>query len=215
MEITDSQFLPYPDGVDPGDGALDLQYLAQAIDAKLVTAFANYGGVVNSKLKVSVLATNSTAISGNAGLIVYPIFTTWTTLYDSTGGLEPANPFDLSGFDGGGVYRIGWSIQSQPTGAVDVLSERSMALTINVALDASSPPAFTTEFIADTAYEVNLGATSQLVDSEFWLPFPGQFPFVAGGSYVRPSFFHQNTSSTVQILAGSLAWIYRVGDLEQ
>lgn len=214
MDTTDSQHLPFPDDNDPGDGALDLQILAEAIDAKLVAQFAAMRGVINKKCKVSVLAANTVAFADSTLIEVYPTSSTWTTLYDSTGGSDTANPFDLSGFTGGGVYRVGWFCQSAPSGTVDVNTERDASLNVQVALDASTPSTFQTQILPVTSYDTNNGSVRQVVDSEIFLPFPGQFPFVTGGSNIRPNFFHLNTSSGVSILAGSLAWVVRVADLE-
>jgi len=214
MDSTDSQHLPFPEDNDPGDGALDLQLLAEAIDAKLVAQFAALRSAINKKVKISQLASNTSAFADNSLIQVYPTSSTWTTLYDSTGGSDTANPYDLSGFSGGGVYRVGFFCQSAAAGAINVNTERDVSLNVQVALDASTPSTFQTQILAATSYDTNNGTVTQVVDSEIFLPFPGQFPFVTGGSNIRPYFFHLNTSSGVSILAGSLAWLLHVGDLD-
>jgi hypothetical protein len=214
MDSTDSQHLPFPENFDPGDGALDLQVLAEAIDAKLSAQFVAMRGAINKKLKVSTLAANTSAFADSTLIQLYPTSSTWTTVYDSTGGSDTANPYDLSGFTGGGVYRVGFYCRSQPSGTVDVNTERDASLNVQVALDASTPSTFQTQILPATSYDTNNGVVVQVVDSEIFLPFPGQFPFVTGGSNIRPYFFHLNTSSGVSILTGSLAWVERVGDLD-
>lgn len=216
MELTENQDLPYPTDNDPGDGALDLQLLAEAMNARLVAQFANYRKVVNKEVKVSIMNTDATTGFTNNFLVALndPAFFTWTTLIDTTGGAQPINPFDLSGFVGGGVYRAGMFIKSQPTGTADLNTERDVSLNVQIALDATTPSTFQTQILAATSYEANNGSTLQIVDSEIFLPFPGRFPFVTSGSFITPNFFHTNTSSSVLIQATSLAWLLRVGDLD-
>jgi hypothetical protein len=213
MEVTDSQFLPYPTDNDPGDGALDLQVLAEAIDAKLVTAFASYRAALNRKVKYTFMAANGSAISANVLTTVYPNFSTWTTLYDSTGGTDTANPFDLTGFIGmtGGVYRAGMFLRTQPTGAVNANTRRFLQIEVRVAQDASPLPTTTIEGYFNEVTESSTGATFQVLECEFFLTFVTSSSF---SSLITASYFHTHTSSTVTYLANSYAWLYRVSDLE-
>jgi hypothetical protein len=213
VDVTDSQFLPFPTDNDPAAGALDLQILAEAIDAKLVTAFANYRATLNKKIKYSTMLVNGSSIAANTLTTVYPTFSTWSVLYDSTGGTAAANPFDMTGFIGmsGGVYRAGMFLKTNPSGAVNANTRRFLQIEATIAQDSSPLPTVTVEGYFNEVVEANAGGTFQVLECEFFVPFVTSSAF---SSKVVASYFHTNTSSTVTYIAGSYAWLYRVADLE-
>ena len=201
MKLTDSQLLPYPEINDPGDGALDLQVLAEAIDAKLVGEFANFRSVLNDRqIEIVTLSADFGPISsGGTGTLVS--FDTVT--YTSDGGSSTIffNPAETAG----GIYAMGCYLISNPTGAVTANSYRKAMLQA-VLYNGPSLNTFTTQTWASEVYETTTGGEHQNVMAVFYAPFPAL-------SNVGAVFQHGNTGSTVNVKAGSYMWLQRLGEI--
>ena len=207
MKLTDTQLLPYPDGNDPGDGALDLQLLAQAIDAKLVTEFASFRSVRNKWVFVQSLGADQTGLVANSTTTNFGsgtgvnfntiIYTTNLLTTGSSVTLTSANP---------GYFRVGMYVLSNPSGTVTANTYRTARIT---AVVGTGPPAFNSanEFYYTTNYESSTGGEHQFVEAMVRIEAPAYSSFQF---QVR----HGNTGSTLTLKAGSLAWVYRVSDLE-
>jgi hypothetical protein len=207
MKLTGSQLLPYPEGNDPGDGALDLQLLAQAIDAKLVAEFASFRGVRNkwvfvqsrSSDQTGLVANSTTTNFGSGTSISFNnlIYTTSLTTTGSSVALATADP---------GYFRVGLYVVSNPSGTVTANTYRTARI---VAVVGTGPPAFTSanENYYSTTYESSTGAEHQFIEAMVRIEAPAYSSF-------QFSLRHGNTGSNLTIKAGSLAWVYRVCDLE-
>lgn len=200
MEVTDSQLLPYPEGTDPGDGALDLQVLAEAIDAKLVAAFANFRSVVNAPVFMTRLSANQTGIvSGVTTTIQFD-----QIVYDTTGTSDPATP----PFSRTGYYRVGSYVSSNPSGGI---TANSSVRTFIVYRRQLITPflGFTEEFFDTTTYQSSTGGEEQSAEGLIRVD-----ALDSPGSSIRCDILHANAASTLNVIAGSRMWFYWVSDLE-
>jgi hypothetical protein len=205
MDITNTQSLPYPDCNDPGDGALDLQVLAEAIDAKLVAAFANFRAIVNRPAFIVGLSANQTGFaSGSTADIIWD-----TTIWDSTptgiGGLGSGVSFFQPGY-----WMIGCWISSVPSGGVTANSKLLIRMTYQG--DLLVPVgAVHTESVAAANFQSNTGGedvvVTQLVRQE-----ADNFPGSSG--IVTISLSHANVASTLSVNSTSMVWGFKVCDLE-
>jgi hypothetical protein len=201
VKLTDSQLLPYPEINDPGDGALDLQVLAEAIDAKLVAEYANFRSVLNDRQLeiVSLTADFGPISSGGTGTAI----SFDTVVFSSDGG--GTTIFFNPAVTAGGIYAMGCYIISNPTGAVTANSYRKTLLTATL-YNGPSVNTFTTQTWASEVYETTSGGEHQNLMAVFYAPFPAL-------SSVNALFQHGNTGSTVNVKAGSIMWLQRLGEI--
>lgn len=201
MEITDTQFFPYPEVNDPADDALDLQVLAEAIDAKLVTSFADFRAILNNEVYVSTLSANQTGFASTAVEVDFD-----TEVYDTVtgGGGPPATPF----FNSTGYYRVGTYIISVPAGAVNANTSRFTFLEFRQQL--SFPPgSVILEQAITLNWESNTGGEHQVVENLIRVDNVD-----SPGSFIHVLFSSGNTSSNTTVFAGSMLWFYKVSELE-
>lgn len=203
MEVTDSQLLPYPEGTDPANGALDLQVLAEAIDAKLTAAFAAYRTVVNCPVFMTRLSTNQTGIaSGVSTTINFD-----QIIYDTTGAESPSANIPI--FTRTGYYRVGSYVVSNPSGGV---TANSSVRTFIVCQRQLVTPLFGTaqEFFDSTTYQSSTGGEEQSAQGLLRIDSVSN----PGLSFIRCDILHLNAASTVNVIAGSRMWFHWVSDLE-
>jgi hypothetical protein len=211
MDSTPLEHLPFPEPNDPGNGALDLQILAEAIDAKATIQLAELRTVVNKPIRVTTLtATGGTPVSANSQSDVFIMGApNWSSLYDSS------TSFSLrsESMDGvgttPGIYRVGCFLITNPTGAVNNGTARHIRIEATVPTsDFTTFPTLTKLQVAySQCFEASLGSTVQQCELEFATPQPT-------ATDVQITFNHGNTSSTVALLTGSITYMYRVGDVE-
>lgn len=202
MELTDTQQFPYPGPFDPGDGALDLEVFAEAVDAKLTTAFANFRTVLNTKVKVVGLAASATGfVNGVETEIPFD-----TVLYDSTGFAGTTAFFDQVGY-----YRIGAFVLSNPSAGVTVNSLRLARLQFRQQLAIPFGAVVFEDWFTQN-YESNTGSEFQVLEGLVRVPNVD-----TPGSFIRVLFTSFNAASTTTItggIGGSLIWFYKVSNLE-
>ncbi len=200
MEVTDTQFLPYPEQNDPADDALDLQVLAEAVDTKLVAGFADFRAILNNPVYVSTLSANQTGFGATAQEVSFDL-----EVYNSTG----TNPFPSSPFfSTTGYYRVGTYVISVPAGVVDVNTSRFTYLEFRQQL--SFPPgAVILEQWTTLNWESNTGGEHQVSEGLIRVANVD-----SPGSFIHTLFSSGNTSSTTTVFAGSMIWFYKVSELE-
>lgn len=198
METTDTQFLPYPEANDPGAAALQLQVLAEAIDAQLTDAFSTFRTVVNPDVLVLRLSANQTGILLNTTTVI----DFDQVLYDTTGAGLSAS------FLSTGYFRIGSYILSNPSGGVTANSSRRTFMRYERTIFV---PAVTVvqEFFDSTTLDAGVGGEIQSVEALIRVP-----SIDAPGPFIITQFLHLNAASTMNVLAGSLMWYYKVCELE-
>lgn len=199
MKNTFSQGLPYPEAEDFGLGSLQLQVLAEAVDVKLSAAHARYDAVLDVETFLEGMTVAQNMSDGVKQIIFFN-----TLMYDSvgTGSLGPL--FTMVDFSPG-LYQAGMYVNTVPTGAVDAGSYRTIFLGL---LDYRGPgyvDRYEEEWQLD-GYETNTGGEYQTMHMTFELHSPER-------ARLTPYFEHGNTSSTVNIAAGSYWWVSRIGDL--
>lgn len=217
MNLTPNLRLPYPNNDDPGDGALDLQILAEAADAAMAAQIIAFRKTINKPCRVATLSTNTSGMTaGQEGSIFQG--QTWTILYDSSTIAFPPtiNPFDQRGMgEAPGVYHIGAYLSSQPTGAATVNSVRQLEIRATVPGDRTIFPATTTLMRGiSTGFETGVGVHPLTSELEVYTPFPTVGVDTNAGTKFDAIFFHQNVASTVQINAGAVVWIWRAADVD-
>lgn len=206
METTDTQRLPFPECVDPGVGALDLQVLAEAIDAKLVTAFANFRAVVNRPAFIVGLSANQTGFaSGSPGQDI-----TWsTTIWNSTVAL---------GIGAGvlfyepGYWMLGTWVSASPSGGTTANSRYSVRLTYQGAL-LTPIGGESDELVGTINYQSSTGGEDQVVTHLVRQEFNDTTSF-SGGGHVSVNIYHENVASTLTVTSTSIVWGFKVSDLE-
>jgi hypothetical protein len=200
VKLTDTQLLPYPEANDPGDGALDLQVLAEAIDAKLVAEFANFRSVLNDRqIEVVTLAADFGPVTANTDT-----FVSFDTVVFTSDGGSPFIGFDPA-VTSGAVYAAGAYVISNPTGAVTANSSRTAKLSMSL-YQGPSLNTFTTNTWISEIYETSTGGEHQQLVSVFYAPFPAS-------SAINLIFRHANVASTVNVKAGSMMWLQRLGEI--
>lgn len=202
MELTDTQQFPYPGPFDPGDGALDLEVFAEAVDAKLTAAFANFRAVLNSKVKVVGMVANQTGfVNGVEDAIAFD-----NVLYDSTG-LAGTTAF----FTEVGYYRVGAFILSNPSAGVTVNSLRLTRLQFRQQLTIPFGTVVFEDWFTQS-YESNTGGEYQTIEGLVRVPNVD-----SPGSFIRVLFTSFNAASTTTVIGGtggSLIWFSKVSNLE-
>lgn len=202
MELTDTQRFPYPGPFDPGNGALDLQVFAEAVDAKLTAAFVNFRAVLNNKVKVVGLLANVPGfVNGVEAEIPFD-----NILYDNTV-FGSGTPF----FDEVGYYRVGAFILSNPSGAVTVNSLRLTRLQFRQQLAIPFSTVVFEDWFTQN-YESNTGGEYQVIEGLVRVP-----NIDPPGSFIRVLFTSFNAGSNTTVTGGaggSLIWFYKVSNLE-
>lgn len=198
MKTTTTQGLPYPEINDPANGALALQALAEAINAKLVTDNATYDTILQVPTVVSTTSADQPVGSGstlfvnfNTDLFVSPQLSTLGT--------------DVKILQTG-YWAAGYFMNLVATGAVDANSRRTTDLRVT---DITSPTNLVTQTLRWET-ETYDGNTAGGEFHSLAIAFP---VYSATLCSFQCSFAHTNTSSTVAVKAGALLWAYRIGDL--
>lgn len=210
MEQTGSQHLPYPDGNDPGNWALELQVLAEAIDAKLVDQFADFRTVINAPALVVQLSATATGFA--AGIDNEVLFD--QVLYKS--GNWQLDPNYLV-FPETGYYRVGAFLIAVPSGAVTANS--SIYTTVKYAYVPSYPfYSYTTEEHITRNWQSSVASgeymtVEALIRVDAVNPFPSN-SFPTDYSLARTTLTHSNVASTVNVTGGSKMWAFKVSELE-
>jgi len=216
MELTPNERFPYPDGNDPGNGALDLQALAESIDAKAQIQLTNFRTKLNKKMRVArLIGTGPNSIGANAFGDVFTMGAgQWSILIDTTGTFL-LDASSLNGFGPEpGIFRVGCHLSSNPVGVVTANTYRELRISATVPTnDPSLFPANTTiKRSLSKVFEASTGFVSQTCELEFATLFPAQGANVV--TTVNVEFQHGNTGSNVQLLASTLLYTYRVCDIE-
>lgn len=200
MKTTPSQGLPYPEINDPGDAALELQVLAEAIDAKVTAELAGYRSVLNGRQVDVMLSSVDNAPVGSSVMINV---TYDTSLYSDD--LAPTFPAFLP-TAGPSLYVIGAYQISNPTGAVTANSFRDLFIQVQL-YQGPVLNTFITETYQSRVYETNTGGEHQTLSCVVNVPYPAN-------SSVSVIFQHANAASTAAVKAGSIFWIYQIGTVE-
>ena len=122
MDETNSQDLPYPEINDPAARALQLQILAEAIDAKLVAQFAAVRTVLNPVAALVNLSVTQTGIP--SGETPNTVFFDQILYQSGAWGLTPTYLF----FPETGYYRIGAYTVTTASGAFTLNGRLEMTL---------------------------------------------------------------------------------------
>lgn len=217
METTDPELIPYPEPNDPGNGALDLQLIAERVDALATAQIAEFRRIINKPMRVYRLGSNSPNLAANQSINCFT-FSGWAPLYDSTGVSVGSSGFSQDGLGTTpGLYHLGATIFSAVLGGVDTNTLRQIELRATIPSDATQFPASVTIKNAySTGYEPNSGTYALSAELEVFTPVPSVGPgtHLFAGTIFNLFFLHRNTSSDIQVQAGSLAYIYRAGDIE-
>jgi len=219
MDITPGESLPFPEGFDPGNGALDLQVIAEAIDANITAKLGQFKTVINKAVRVARSTAAGTAFGPNLRTNILGGLTPFSTVYSSPGSpLGALASLDATGLGSApGIFRAGAFVVTAPIGATTAGSFRLLEIQ---ALIPNTPTRFPTQFVTKIAdsevYETNTGAEWQMAELEIMTPFPdapnGQLGFV--GTQFTAYMTHRNFASNLQVLAGSVVWLYRAADVE-
>jgi len=216
MELTPNLRLPYPDDNDPGDGALDLQVFAEATDAAITAQLVALRANINKPCRVAMLNTPTAGFAANVTTDVFAAGT-WTIIYDSSSlTTTTLDPFTQRGMgEEPGIYHLGAYIVTQPTGAITANSLRRLTVSAAIPSDRTVFPATTKTLSGiSSGYETGSSVHPLVADLEIYTPFPSVGVSTSAGTIFQVTYMHQNTGSTVQILNGSLAWIWRAADVE-
>jgi len=200
MELTDSQFLPYPEPDDPANGALQLQMLAQAIDAKLVAINAGFDGVLARPVAIRK-NTGTQSIAANQGVAVN-VGTTVFASYD-TGASNSRIRFNAWP---AGIYMCGGYVNTNPSGVVNANSAKLVYLQFEDRRIQPGPLNDTyTESWGHAGSQTNTGGDHMTFTESFEVHGPA-------GASVRMDLLHGNTSSNLTVLNATL-WVAYVGRL--
>ncbi len=214
MEATPNEMIPFPDPNDPGNGALDLQLLAERVDLLAQAQQAELKRIINKPGRVLRLSANTAGIASGVTQDLMALGA-WLPVFDSS------LPTSLTtyGFSNAGlgttpgIYRIGAYLNVSITGALTANSLRQTGIYAAVPSDATVFPATVS---TKAAYSINYDPTGNLgqyTELEVYTPFPSHPLSVFGGTRYSLLFNHLNAASTVVVNAGSYAWIYRVADV--
>jgi hypothetical protein len=211
MEQTTSQHLPYPTENDPANAALQLQVLAEAIDAKLVAQFALARQAFNVPAIMVNLSANQTGISN--GTTTDILFDQILFEYPSGAwSLTPQFPF----FPETGYYRIGLFVNSVPSGGVTANS--ACTITLRYPYVQQIPyTLYTIESYQDRCYQSNTSGEYQLIEAMVRCDVVNTtpaYPSAQDYSGITATINHANVASTVNVLAGSKMWAWKTSELE-
>lgn len=208
MRSTDTQALPFPDCEDPGAGALQLQVLAEAIDAKLVAHFAAYRAIVNRPAFIVGLNVLQTGFaSGSPGSPVI-----WErVLFNSAITGDPIGSSAVL-FYQPGYWLVGAYLSSIPSGGVTANSEIHLELKYRGDLVAPIGGSIL-ETWATTNFQSNTGGEHQVSTALVRQEFDDLTSFSGGGSLTL-NVRHENVASTVNVNTATLMWGFKVCELE-
>ena len=205
MNLTDTQDLPYPDCEDPGDGALDLQILAEAIDAKLSASFAGFRVIANRPAFYVNLSTNVGGYTAGS----YASIPFDTVLFNSadTSGVSSSMTIYETGY-----WIIGGYLLSNPAAGVTANSNVSAWLTWRGDLVAPLGGSYT-ETWRTVNWQSSTGGEYQCATGLVRQEYDGTADHSGGGT-VALGISHQNVASTVTVAATTSMWAFKVSDLE-
>lgn len=207
MKATDSQFFPYPENTDPGDAALELQVLAESVDAKLVSEFTDFRSVINRKVTVWRAAADLQTIPANSVQTFSPLSSdlVYSSVSDPLVAIPDWSSSVFSDADPG-YFRVGLQLATQTVGAVTANSIRKLTLSIFLSNTATFQ-IDSTEVVTVEGYDNGLGLQYQFCEI---------LTAVTNTQYskVTSDFFHTNVASDVNIKATTVFWVYRVCDLD-
>lgn len=215
MESTDNEMIPFPEGNDPGNGALDLQLIAERVNTLAGAQQVELRRIINKPGKVLRLSANTSGVSSGIFTDIFALGT-WLPVFDSTyPSTLPKSGFSNAGLgDTPGIYRVGVYLNIQCTGALTANSLRQLYVQAAVPSDPTIFPASITNRQGfSTNYDPS-GALGMTAELEIYTPYPSNPVSTNGGTVFTAIFFHSNVASTVQLNAGSIAWLYRVADVE-
>lgn len=217
MESTNNEMIPYPEDNDTGNGALDLQLLAERVDALAGAQQVELRRIINKPGRVIRLTNNFATTAG----IVNDVFAAgiWADVFSSAYPSPIVTP-GFGGFTNGGlgstpgIYRVGMYLNVSITGALTANSLRQLTITAAVPSDATIFPGTISTKLARTVNFDPQGALGLTAELEVYTPYPSNPVSSFGGTVFTATFLHANAASTVQVNAGSIGWIYRVADVE-
>lgn len=211
MDETNSQELPYPEINDPAADALQLQVLAEAIDAKLVAKFAEIRTVLNPVAALVNLSVTQTGIPSSE--TPNTVFFDQIVYQSGSWGLAPTYLF----FPETGYYRIGAYTVTTASGAFTLNSRVEMTLNYPY-IQAFPFTTVTTEYYTSQNFQSGSTASEHQVaealvrcDVVNTLP-SGLSPLNYSG--ISTTIVSSNVASTLNVIAGSKMWAYKVSELE-
>ncbi len=201
MKVTSSQQLPYPEINDPGDAALELQVLAEAIDAKVSAELVGYRSVLNDRqVEVFLASVDNGAVASNTMTQV-----SYDTILYSSDGIGVAAPF-FNPAATASVYVIGAYLITNPTGTVTANTFRDLFLQVGL-YQGPVLNTFITELYQSRVYESSSGGEHQTLVAVVNVPSPPT-------STISVLWQHANAGSTVQVKAGSICWMNQIGTVD-
>lgn len=203
MNQTPSQHLPYPDEDDPANGALQLQVLAEAIDAKLVSEFAQFRAVVNRPAFIANI-TSTQSFGSPGGSISWDTFSFNSMTSTGTGSLisiyEP------------GYWMVGAFMQSNPSGGITADSYLYAQLTWTDDLVLPLGATTTDQFYA-TNFQSSTGGEYQTVVGIVRQEYDGVVSR-DGRGLLALDIIHANVASSVVVATSTFMWGFKISDLE-
>lgn len=209
MDQTSSQHLPYPEANDPADWALQLQVLAESIDAKLVAEFAGFRTAINRPVLVANLSANQTGIAAS---VTSDIFFDQILFKSGSWLLDPSYAFPQET----GYYRMGAYVVANPSAGITANS--SVYTSLTYAYVPSYPfYSYSTEEFISRNWQSSTGGEHMVVETlvrvDVVNPAPSTFrPTDYSGA--RVTITHSNVASSLNVIAGSKMWAYKVSELE-
>jgi hypothetical protein len=200
---TDTQDLPYPEINDPANGALQLQLLAEAIDAKLVTQFALYRGIVNRSTFIAGLTGTQSYSSGLSTL-------SWDTfLYNSADTSSVGS--DITIYETG-YWMVGAFLQTNPAGGITANSTCNAFLLWNADLVLPLGDTLNEQWVKAN-FQSSTGGEHQTVTGIVRQEYDGTANHDGGGR-LSLALFHANVASNVVVQTTSLLWAFKICELE-
>lgn len=200
MDFTASQLLPYPEPDDYANGALQLQMLAQAIDAKLVAINAGFDGVAARPVAIRK-NTSTQSVPANQGVAIN-VGTTVFASYDT--GISNSR-IRFTAWPAG-IYICGGYVNTNPSGVVNANSGKLVYLQFE---DRRIQPGPLNDTYAESwghsGSQTNTGGDHMTFTETFEVHGPA-------GANVRMDLLHSNTSSNLTVLNATL-WVVYVGEL--
>lgn len=188
---------PCPTIGNPGAAGLYLQALAMDLEGEFTRVARGFQGGSEPNALVNGFVLRKTGTSTFAPGVSGPVFNTTT----ATDFLETPN--DIA--DYAGLWRYGFGIRTSAAGVEDDNTTRTFSLEAFYFDSTGTRISIATLF--DRVWEPTVTASTYLCASgEFVMP-AGQSAFVEFADF----FAHLNTSSSINVLATSIMWAYRVG----
>jgi len=199
MELTPSQGLPFPSDEDFGNGALDLQFLAQTVDTKLFAKETALRSILYPPVKILGAAGTPNLSNGVQNLV------TFSRIIQNRG-FNPGTDMTLLQ---SGTYMMGVFIEAQCVGTVSANTVRGVSLSINLPIIPDPISGFVTQTATNSIVEPGTGnslLTTQLIFD---------YQAVAGISPGTPvvNYFHTNTGSLMSVLNTSYIWLIKISEL--